>query len=117
MNTCLKLTSNTVFLFSVIPRLKSHFSEFNITDSLDVRVAIAAGIQILGYKSFWIYIFVAFNLDKDDNSLNILEQRDVVKTNKTITEKSKEGKMRKSDLKYKKSQNCNRRRWTAIVLD
>ena len=38
----------------------------------------------------------------DDNLLNILEQRDVVKINKIITEKSKEGKMRKSDLKYKK---------------
>ena len=75
---------------------------YSTTQSLDTRVAIAAGVQILGYSGFWCRVFEMFEMTVDDNLLQSLIQRDLAKTNKTKREQSKEGKMRKSDGKYKK---------------
>lgn len=61
---------------------------YSTIKSLDVRVDIAAGIQILGYKNLWLQFFTDFELRMDDSLLNSLRQRDVNKTNKSIIEKS-----------------------------
>ena len=75
---------------------------YSKTQSLDTRVAIAAGVQILGYLAFWMRVFTAFELDMDDNLRKSLQYRDNKKQNKTIQEQSKQGKMKKSSGKYAK---------------
>lgn len=60
---------------------------YSTIKSLDDRVVIAAGIQILGSTDFWIWIFTAFVLDMDDNLLISLQQRDNNKTKLIIMER------------------------------
>ena len=40
---------------------------YGMTESLDTRVAITAGVQILAYVLFWEQIFEEFGLVFDDN--------------------------------------------------
>ena len=46
------------------PRKSKTYSK---TESLDSRVAIAAGIQILGYETFWQEIYDEFGLEMETN--------------------------------------------------
>ena len=75
---------------------------YSLTESLDTRVAIAAGVQILGYHDFWRRLFSEFNMEMDDNLESILQRRDIVKFNKTQKEQSIEGEKSKADGKYTK---------------
>jgi len=45
---------------------------YSLTDSLLVRIAIASGVQILGYEKFWSSLFTAFDLDVDINLYHLL---------------------------------------------
>lgn len=40
---------------------------FSLTESLETRVGIAAGIAIVGYKNFWREVFDKFSLEFDCN--------------------------------------------------
>ena len=42
---------------------------YSTTKSLDTRVAVAAGYQVLGYANFWSRIFGAFELQLDGQLL------------------------------------------------
>ena len=45
----------------------SKSKKYSKTESLDSRVAIAAGIQILGYETFWEEIYDEFGLEMNCN--------------------------------------------------
>ena len=47
---------------------------FSKTESLDTRVGIAAGIQILGYHDFWVLIFEDYGMRTDDNLRKFLKR-------------------------------------------
>ena len=46
---------------------------FSKTESLDTRVCIAAGIQILGHHDFWVLIFEDFGMTADGNLRKFLK--------------------------------------------
>ena len=73
---------------------------YSKTQSLNMHVAIAAGVQILRYLGFWRRVFTAFELDMDDNLQKSLQYRNDKKGDKTIQEQSKVGKIKKSSGKY-----------------
>ena len=83
---------------SYAPKHK-HYSS---TSSLDTRVAIAGAVQVLGYEGFWERVFDVLGLDIDDEVRDSWVVRDRIKNNKTVRERSIEGKSRRGKRKYKK---------------
>jgi len=81
---------------------------YSMTQSLDTRVAIAAGVQILGYYQFWKRIFSEFDTEVDANLGAILQRRDIIKGKKSLSEGSIEGKKRKADGKYTKFEKAQK---------
>ena len=75
---------------------------FSLTESLDTRVAIAGGIQIVGYETFWEHVFHAFDIDMDNNLRKHLATKDKYKERKTKVQVSKEGKKKRGEKKYEK---------------
>ena len=45
---------------------------YSLTDSLLVRIAIAAGVQIRGYEQFWKAVFDSFHLNSNRNLVSAL---------------------------------------------
>ena len=66
---------------------------YSLTDSLLVRIAIASGVQILGYEKFWSGLFTAFHLDVDINLYHLLRQRDTKNTKRKVRDGTKTGKI------------------------
>ena len=66
---------------------------YSLTDSLLVRIGIAAGIQILGYHSFWSQLFFKFDLELDANLDASLRDRDTKKLKRNAKDNTKEGKL------------------------
>ena len=66
---------------------------YSLTDSLDTRVCIAGGIQILEYFGFWLLMFSSFGIELDDNLCKHLESRDTAKVKKSVRQRSIEGKL------------------------
>ena len=77
---------------SIAPKGKT----YGKTELLDTRVAIAAGVQILGYELFWEQIFDEFGLVFDDNLRNFLRRIQTAKDRKRKSAKTKEGKSKRS---------------------
>ena len=75
---------------------------YSLMTSLDTRVAIAGGIQIVGYKTFWELVFHAMDIDMDDNLRKHLANKDKHKERKTKVQVSKEGKKKRGEKKYDK---------------
>jgi hypothetical protein len=75
---------------------------YSCTESLDARVMIAAGIQILGYEEFWKQIFEEFSIPFDDNLAQYLRQMQNKKDAKKAKSKTKEGKTKRSKQKLAK---------------
>ena len=73
-----------------------------LTPSLTTRVAIAAGVANVGKKVFWERAFKEFNIPFDTNLSDCLKAHDKRATKKRNLQQSKEGKIRRSNLKYKK---------------
>ena len=69
---------------------------FSKTESLDARVAIAAGCQILGYEHFWEQIFEEFGIVMDPNLRSFLSSLETTKQKKKTRAQTKEGKTRRS---------------------
>lgn len=61
---------------------------YSTTHSLDTRVAIAGGVQILGYSSFWLCFINKFSIDVYTNLLKCIEERNNIKDDKIIREQS-----------------------------
>ena len=80
---------------------------YSLTGSLDTRVAIAAGTQVVGYFKFWKAVFDALGLDLDLNLQKHLKLRDRKKMAKNVRQSSKEGKKRRSENKYQKLQTAH----------
>ena len=80
------------------------------TESLDTRVAIAAGVQILGYELFWKQIFEELGLVFDDNLRKVLRRMQMDKDRKRKLAKTKEGKS-------KRSRNRTEKMWNVLTLD
>ena len=66
---------------------------FSLTNSLHCRVAIAAGVQILGYEDFWSRVFFKFGVDLDENQRISLQNRDMKKKNATARCQTKNEKI------------------------
>ena len=47
---------------------------YSKTNSLDIRVALAAAIEILGYRKVWQKIFSDFGVDLNDNMKTVLQK-------------------------------------------
>jgi hypothetical protein len=75
---------------------------YSLTASLDCRVALAAGTQIVGYEQLWRLIFAAFHLDFDEDIASYLRQMDVEKNQKRETSQTTTGKRKRSQSKYEK---------------
>ena len=75
---------------------------YSKTESLDARVAIAAGIQILGYENFWAEIYDEFGLDMDDNLRQFFRKLQNKKDKKREVSESNEGKSRRSRRRHDK---------------
>ena len=71
---------------------------YQLKHSLDIRVAIVAGVQNLGYQAFWMRTFSEFDLELDMNLVHSLRQiyRKKGKANDVLA--SKAGKAAKSRL-------------------
>ena len=65
---------------------------YSKTESLDSRVAIAAGIQILGYEIFWQEIYDEFGLEMDTNLRLFFRKLQQKKDKKPEMSGSNEGK-------------------------
>ena len=72
------------------------------TESLDMRVMIAAGVQILEYELFWREIFQEFGISFDDNLSNYLKEMQRQKDAKRTKSQTKEGKNKRSKQKLAK---------------
>ena len=57
---------------------------FSLSNSLECRVAIAAGVQICGYTCLWSKIFDSLELSMDDNLRASLDDRDKKKAKKRL---------------------------------
>ena len=75
---------------------------YSLTASLDCRVALAAGTQIVGYEALWKLIFAAFHLDFDEDITSYLRQMDADKQQKRETSQTTTGKRKRSQSKYEK---------------
>ena len=75
---------------------------YSLTNSLLCRVSIVAGVQILGYASFWSNVFSEFGLDLDSNLRHSLLARDKRKERRTVRYSTKEGKQARGRLKNEK---------------
>ena len=75
---------------------------FSLTNSLHCRVAIAAGVQILGYEDFWSRVFFKFGVDLDENQRISLRNRDMKKRNATARCQTKNGKILRGRTKSEK---------------
>jgi hypothetical protein len=75
---------------------------YSLTASLDCRVALAAGTQIVGYEVLWKLIFAAFHLDFDEGIASYLRQMDEKKQKKRETSQTTTGKRKRSQSKYEK---------------
>ena len=69
------------------------FKTYSLADSLLVRIAIAAGVQIQGYEKFWAAVFNSSHLDFNHNLVSELRQKDVRKTRRTVRDDTKTGKV------------------------
>ena len=75
---------------------------YSKTKALEMRVAIAACVQILGYELFWQAIYEEFGLSLDDNLRTYLRKMDKDKQRKKELAQTKEGKSRRSRKRHKK---------------
>ena len=75
---------------------------YSLTASLDTRVAIVGGVQVVGYYYFWKKVFNALDLDMDANLRKHLQAKDKKKKGKSTRQKSKEGKKKRAETKYVK---------------
>ena len=75
---------------------------FSRTESLDTRVSVAAGIQVLGYEIFWEKVFDAFELVMDNKLRLFLRQLQKKKDRKRGKASTTAGKYRRSKRKHDK---------------
>ena len=75
---------------------------FSRTESLDTRVGVAAGIQVLGYELFWDKVFHAFDLVMDDKLRLFLRQLQKKKDRKRQKASTTAGKYRRTKRKHDK---------------
>ena len=75
---------------------------FSRTESLDARVGIAGGIQVLGYEQFWQEIFEEVNMTLDDNLRAFLRNLQKRKDAKNKLARSKAEKSRRSNQRHNK---------------
>ena len=75
---------------------------YSLTDSLQCRVAIAAGVQILGYEKLWEKIFLALGLTFDDNLRSSLQTKDTHKVKKSQRAITKVGKIARGRARSEK---------------
>ena len=75
---------------------------FSLTNSLQCRVSIAAGVQILGYEDFWSQVFISFGLDLDSNQRQSFRNRDTKKKNAKARCQTKNGKILRGRTKSEK---------------
>ena len=74
---------------SYVPKSKT----YQLTNSLLVRIAIAAGVQIRGYEQFWKAVFDSFHLESNRNLVSALRKKDIRKTKQTVRDGKKAGKV------------------------
>jgi hypothetical protein len=82
---------------------------FSRTESLDTRVGIAGGIQVLGYELFWQEIFQEFNMTLDDSLRAFLRNLQKRKDAKNKLARSKAGKSRRSNQRRNKLKDEHRK--------
>ena len=75
---------------------------YSATGSLKSRVAVAAGVQIVGYYKYWKAVFEELNLLMDEQLTKHLKSRDEKREMKDKYQKSKKGKTAKSKSNFRK---------------
>jgi hypothetical protein len=75
---------------------------YSQTSSLTTRVAIATGVANVGKYNFWTHAFSEFNITMDDHLADVLKSDEKRATKKRGVQESKEGKVTRSQLKYKR---------------
>jgi hypothetical protein len=93
---------------SYAPKTKT----YSKTNSLDARVALAAAIEVAGYRRVWENFFFAFGVDLNENLTKVLDQMDHDKLMKTIKAISGEGKLRRSAARTSKMKKMHQQDMT-----
>ena len=79
---------------------------YSMTYSLLTRVSIAAGTSIEGHEQFWKNVSSELDFTFDDHFISMLRSRDTKKKEGRIVQSSKEGKVRRNQVKYEKTNNA-----------
>ena len=93
---------------SYAPKTKT----YSKTNSLDARVALAAAIEVAGYRRVWEKIFFAFGVDLNENLSKVLAKMDHEKLMKSLKAISGEGKLRRSAARTSKMKKMHQQDMT-----
>ena len=81
---------------------------YSMTNSLLARVSIAAGVSIAGHEKFWKNVAAELEFTFDDNFISQLKACNGNKQKSRVFQRSKEGKTRRSQTKYKKQNEVHK---------
>ena len=93
-------------VFTLAPKHKT----FSMKNILLTRASITAGLQIAGHEKFWENVATSLEFTRDTNFLSTLQSRDMKKKRARIVQRSKGGKIRLSQTKYKKQSSAHNTR-------